>query len=427
MKLTPREFRMLDREGRVRALAAEGLLSDEQADALLADQAVLPLSIAEHMIENTIGVFGLPLAVAPAIVVNDRPYDVPMAIEEPSVVAAQCNSAKVVRESGGYTAGATDPVMIGQVQLVDVPDLAAAEAAIVAAESDLQELANEAIPGIVRRGGGMRGLRIRRLHHPDDEAPMLVVHLHIDVREAMGANAVNTVAEHVASRLEELAGGRAVLRILSNLTDLRRAWAECSIRTELLAVGEMSGAEVATGIEAASKLAEIDPWRAATHNKGAMNGIDAVVIATGNDFRAVEAGAHAWAARDGFYGSMTTWRVRGDRLWGRIEIPLALGTVGGQVGTHPWVRPMLGLMGVQSSAELAMVVAAVGLGQNLAAIRQLASAGIQAGHMAMHARAIALEVGAEGAEVQQVADALRALGQIDRDTARAVLQELRAG
>lgn len=255
---------------------------------------------------------------------------------------------------------------------------------------------------------------------------MLVVHLVIDTCDAMGANAVNTVAEAVAPLLASLTGGRPVLRILSNLCDRRRAWAEAEIPVSALAAGHHPGHAVADGIVEASKLAEIDPWRAATHNKGAMNGVDAVVLATGNDFRAVEAGAHAWAARDGRYTALSTWRRRGDVLVGRIELPLALGIVGGQTRTHPWVGRALRILGVESAGELAGIVAAAGLGQNLAALRALASTGIQAGHMAMHARAVALEAGAQPSEAAAVAARLRERGRIDRATAIEVLQELRA-
>lgn len=255
---------------------------------------------------------------------------------------------------------------------------------------------------------------------------MLVVHLVIDTRDAMGANAVNTVAEAVAPLLASLTGGRPVLRILSNLCDRRRAWAEAEIPVSALTAGHHPGYAVADGIVEASKLAEIDPWRAATHNKGAMNGIDAVVLATGNDFRAVEAGAHAWAARNGRYTALSTWRRRGDVLVGRIELPLALGIVGGQTRTHPWVGRALRILGVESAGELAGIVAAAGLGQNLAALRALASTGIQAGHMAMHARAVALEAGAQPSEAAMVAARLRERGRIDRATAIEVLQELRA-
>lgn len=425
MKTDSRSFRKFSRPERVQALVNEGLLTPAQAQQLLTDTPILPHQIAENMIENVIGVFGLPVAIVPGLLINGKTYDVPMVIEEPSVVAAQGNSGKVVRLSGGYTAGASEPIMIGQVQLLEIVDMEAACERIRQAEKQILAQANAAIAGIVKRGGGAKALALRPLQHPEDAAPMLVVHIHIDVREAMGANAVNTAVERCAPLLEELSGGRSVLKILSNLTDLRRAWAECAIDVDLLAVEDLSGEYVAKGIEAASKLAEIDPYRAATHNKGAMNGIDAVLIATGNDFRAVEAGAHAWAARNGIYGSLTTWRLRERKLHGRIELPLALGIVGGQVKTHPWVPLLLKMLNVTSAAELSQVIAAVGLGQNLGALRAMASVGIQAGHMAMHARTLAMEVGAIGPEAVQVAEELRRRGQIDRATAEIVLQKLR--
>jgi hydroxymethylglutaryl-CoA reductase len=426
MTIDPREFRRLDRAGRVRLLVDQGHLSQAEGAELLADVPILPLPLAEQMIENVVGVFGLPLAVVPGVRVNGREYLLPMVVEEPSVVAAQANAARIVGQGGGYRAGHTASVMIGQVQLINVPDAVRATEAIEAATDSVLAEADRAIAGIVRRGGGARGLSIRTLRHPEDEAAMLVVHLEIDTCDAMGANAVNTVAEAVAPLLAELSGGRVVLRILSNLTDLRRAWAEAEIPVTALAAGHHAGHEVADGIVAASKLAEIDPWRAATHNKGAMNGIDAVVLATGNDFRAVEAGAHAWAARSGVYGALSTWRRRGDTLVGRIELPLALGIVGGQTRTHPWVGRALRLLNVQSAGELAEVVACAGLGQNLTALRALASTGIQAGHMAMHARSVALDAGARPDEAARIAEQMRAAGRIDRATAAALISELRA-
>lgn len=427
LRFDPSQFRHLARAERVQVLVDCGLLPADRARELLDDVPVLPLAIAEQMIENVIGVFALPLAIVPGVMVNGKRYDVPMVIEEPSVVAAQANSAKLVRESGGYQAEWTAPQMIGQIQLVAVPDLDAAEAALAAARDEVLAAVDAALPGIAKRGGGARDLTWRRIVAPDGAGTMLVVHVVIDTCDAMGANAVNTAAEAIAPRLEALSGGRAVLRILSNLSDLRRAIATARIPVAALASARMTGREVAENIVWASMLAEVDPYRAATHNKGAMNGIDAVVLATGNDFRAVEAGAHAWAARDGVYRALSTWRIDGDSLVGRIELPLALGIVGGQVRTHPWVPLLLGLLDVASAGELAGLVAAVGLGQNLAALRALASVGIQAGHMAMHARAIALEVGARPDEVAAVAAALRESGSIDRATAAAVLAALRRG
>ncbi len=426
MTIDPREFRRLDRVERVRLLVEQGRLSEAEGAELLADVPVLPLPLAEQMIENVIGVFCLPFAIVPGVKVNGREYLLPMVVEEPSVVAAQANAARIVGQGGGYRAGHTPPVMIGQIQLVDVPDTERASLAIEAAKESVLAEADRAIAGIVRRGGGARGLSVRTLRHPDDAAAMLVVHLEIDTCDAMGANAVNTVAEAVAPLLVDLSGGRVVLRILSNLSDLRRAWAEAEIPVTALAAGPHPGHEVADGIVAASKLAEIDPWRAATHNKGAMNGIDAVVLATGNDFRAVEAGAHAFAARNGAYSALSTWRRRGDTLVGRIELPLALGIVGGQTRTHPWVGRALRLLDVHSAGELAEVIASAGLGQNLTALRALASTGIQAGHMAMHARSVALDAGARPEEATLIAEQMRAAGHIDRATAATLISELRS-
>lgn len=331
MKLSASEFRHLTRTEKVEYLVQEGLLPKAAESQLLADSAVLPFDVAEHMIENVIGVFGLPLAIVPNVLINGREYDIPMAIEEPSVVAAQSNAAKLVRLGGGYKAYSTEAIMIGQVQLIDIPDIERAISTIELQQEQLIKTANQAIPRMVQRGGGVRDLTTHAFKHPDDKQEMLIVHLHIDVLDAMGANLINTVAEAIAPMLEDLSKGKAVLRILSNLSDGRRASAEASIPIDALAIADMTGQQVAEGIVWASKFAEVDPNRAATHNKGVMNGIDAVVIATGNDFRAVEAAAHAWCCRDGHYGSLTTWRIKGDALVGRIELPLALSWSGSKL------------------------------------------------------------------------------------------------
>lgn len=426
MKTTPSAFRRLARPERVQRLLDEGLLTADEATELLADVPVLGLDRAEQMIENVIGVYGLPLAIVPNVRINGRDWDVPMVTEEPSVVAAQANAARLARVGGGYTAEADEPLMIAQIQVVECPDPETAVAALMAAEDEIRAVADAAIAGIVRRGGGTRGMRVRTLRHPDDPQVMLVVHLEIDTRDAMGANAVNTVAEACAPRIGALSGGRVVLRILSNLSDLRRARASVRIPFSALTVRDQPGAEVAEGIVRASQLAEIDPWRAATHNKGIMNGIDALVLATGNDFRAVEAGAHAWAARDGHYTALSIWRIEAEHLLGRIELPMALGIVGGQTRTHPWVPRLLRILGVESAAELAGIAAAVGLGQNFTALRALASVGIQAGHMAMHARAVALDAGARPEDVPGIAARMRELGKIDRATAERLIRDREA-
>lgn len=425
MALDPREFRKKKREERVRILVEEGILSPEEGDALLQDHPVLPLKIAEHMIENVIGVFPLPLGLVPGVCVNGKLYDVPMVIEEPSVVAAQAHAAKIARAAGGYRAESTEPIMIAQIQLVEVPDPLKAKQRIEDEQERIFARANEAMPGVVRRGGGMRGLRVRLLEDAQFHNTMVIVHYLIDTRDAMGANAINTVAEKTAPLLEELSGGEAVLRILSNYATERLARARVEIPAALLATPEFTGEEVAKRIEYASRMAELDPYRAATHNKGFMNGVDALLLATGNDFRAVEAGAHAYAARNGSYSALSTWRFREGVLVGEAELPMAVGIVGGQTRSHPWVPVLLRVLGVSSARELAELIVSVGLGQNFAALRALVTEGIQKGHMAMHARAVALAAGAQPEEVEPVVKALRSQGEITQERARKILEELR--
>jgi hydroxymethylglutaryl-CoA reductase len=372
-------------------------------DELAALDGGLDAATADHMVENVIGTYALPLGVALNFVVNGRDVLVPMCVEEPSVIAAASNAARMVREGGGFVAEADAPVMIAQVQLVDVPDVAAATARIEAAAAAIGAMADATQPELCARGGGYRGLSVRSVEE------LLVVHLHVDCRDAMGANMVNTMAEAVAPRLAELSSGRAHLRILSNLADRRTVRVRARVPlAALAAAGE--GAAVRDGIVLASRFAEIDPYRAATHNKGIMNGVDPVVIATGNDWRGVEAGAHAFAARDGQYRPLAVWRATGAGpdadLEGRLELPLALGTVGGTLRAHPGARLALKLVGAHGATELAMVAAAAGLASNLAALRALATDGIQRGHMTLHARSVALAAGAAPDEVAAVAAAM---------------------
>ena len=341
---------------------------------------------ADAMIENVVGVFGLPLGIAANFVVNGKDVLVPMAIEEASVVAGASHIAKLVRESGGFRAEADPAHMIGQIQLVDLGDPAGAESALMAAETEILAAADAANPRLLELGGGARGIEVRRIEQ-SSFAPMLVVHLIYDTVDSMGANSVNTVLESIAPMIEAISGGRAHLRILSNLADRRLARASCSIPPRTLRSEQYDGEQVRDGIIEAWAFAAADPYRAATHNKGIMNGIDAVVIATGNDWRAVEAGAHAFAARSGRYQPLSRWSTddRG-QLVGELELPMAIGTVGGATRSHPVAQVCLALMQVQSARELASIVAAVGLAQNLAALRALATEGIQRGHMGLHAR-----------------------------------------
>lgn len=393
-------------EERTALVAAWANLSAVEIDLL---REGLSLKQADGMSENVIGRYALPLGIGANFVVNGVDYLVPMVTEEPSVVAAVSFAARLARACGGFAAGSTQPIMVAQVQLLDVSDLDAAESAILAAREELLALANTS-SSIARAGGGPVEIQVRRLAETQT-VPMLIVHLHVDVRDAMGANAVNTAAEALAPRLEALSGGRALLRILTNLTDQRRAWAETIIPADAFSTEIFSGAEVVDNIAHANAFALADPWRAATHNKGILNGVDAVAVATGNDWRAIEAGAHAWAARDGMYRALTEWRVvrtlaelsaitqaasssgslqakESDfpLLYGRLELPLAVGIVGGATRAHPLAAVALKILGISSARQLAEVMAAVGLAQNLGALRALATEGIQHGHMRLHTR-----------------------------------------
>jgi hydroxymethylglutaryl-CoA reductase len=415
------EFYKLSLTGRRQTLQRVAHLSDAQIEGL-ADNCGLTPEEADHLIENVIGVYGLPLGLAVNFRINDRDVLVPMVIEEPSVVAACSYAARLAREAGGFAAESDPPVMIGQIQVLDVPDLDAAAEAIQQAEDDIAGLVNAQSPTIVELGGGFRELEVRRF--PDTPAgPMLIVHLLIDVRDAMGANAINTAVEAVAPMIEKWTGGRVLLRILSNLTDRRLARARCRVPASALARDDVPGAVVVRRIVEAQIMAEVDPYRATTHNKGIMNGIDAVIIAIGNDWRAAEAGAHAYAARSGHYGPLTEWRQteHGD-LIGSIELPLALGIVGGTTKAHPLARLALEILRVQTAGELAEVAAAVGLAQNLGALRALATEGIQAGHMALHARQLAVTAGATGEQVDRVAQRLIEEGNIRLARAREIVQ-----
>jgi len=396
----------------------------------LSDDSPLPLDgglsedQANHMIENVVGRYALPFGIGTNFLINNRDYLIPMVIEEPSVVAAVSNAARLFREGGGFHTSSNDPLMIGQIQILDLTDLKAAADAIVRHQGELLQQANSIGGSIVQRGGGAVGLEVRSFTETA-VGPMLVVHLLYDTRDAMGANAVNTAVEHIAPRIEAITGGRVNLRILSNLTDRRKARAEGRIPAEALATEAIPGIEVARAVMEAGVFAEVDPYRAATHNKGIMNGIDAVVVATGNDWRAVEAGAHAYAARQGHYASLTQWWQddQGD-LHGQIELPLAVGIVGGATRSHSTAQMALQILDVESAKELSEVMAAVGLAQNFAALRALATDGIQRGHMRMHARHIAIAAGATGDDVLKISQQLIEEDNIRMERARQIMQEL---
>ncbi len=415
-------FYNLTLEQRLAELRQRGQLSDEDI-AALSGQSSLSLEQADHMIENVVGIHPLPLGIALNFLVNGREVLVPMAIEEPSVVAGASFMAKLARNGGGFTAQADPPEMIGQVQLLHIADLSAAHQRIVEQKEHLlNEIAN-LDPVLKRLGGGPRDLYVREI----EDSPIgsfLVVHLIYDVRDAMGANAVNTAVERLAPALENITGGKAQLRILSNLADHRLARAQCIIPLQQLAFGAYSAEDVRDGIIAAWAFAAVDPYRAATHNKGIMNGVDPVVIATGNDWRAIEAGAHAYAARNGRYTSLSTWSDdEQGNLVGQLEMPMAVGIVGGATQVHPVARASLRLMAVSSAAQLAEIIVSVGLAQNLAALRALATEGIQHGHMTLHARQVAIAAGAQGEMSDKLAGQLVVEKTIRTDRAIEILND----
>jgi hydroxymethylglutaryl-CoA reductase len=418
-------FYRLSPQERIHIIRGLADLTEEEAQAL-SGAAGLDGAQADHMIENVVGVFGLPLGIATNFLINDREYLIPMAVEEPSVVAGASFAARLVRDGGGFKTTSDDPLMIGQIQVLDVVEPWSARSELLASKERILALANEQDPVIVRLGGGARDLEVRVIED-SPVGPMLVVHLIYDARDAMGANTVNTAVEAVAPLVAEISGGRTLLRILSNLADRRLARAEAVVPLPLLAHGEFGGPQVAQGVVEAWAFAAADPYRAATHNKGIMNGIDAVVIATGNDWRAIEAGAHAYAARDGRYTALSTWQLDADgNLVGTLELPMAVGIVGGATRVHPAAKAALKLLGVKTARELAEVIAAVGLAQNLAALRALASEGIQLGHMKLHARQVAIAAGASGEMVDRVVQAMLSEKVIRLDRAEAIIARLRA-
>ncbi len=409
-------FYKLSMDERLKELKEFAGLTEEEVRTLRS--GTLPFGSAERMIENVVGLFPLPLGIAVNFLVNDRDYLIPMAIEEPSVVAAASNAAKMARATGGFKASSTDPIMIGQVQLVKCPSPRDAERQILASKKEILALANKQDPTLVSMGGGARDLRVRVL--PSFTGTMVITELLVDCRDAMGANVVNTMAEAVAPMLEELSKGRVNLRIISNLADKRLARATTHISKDAL-----GGAEVVDGIVDAYAFAAADPYRCATHNKGVMNGIAAVCLATGNDTRAIEAGAHAYAARSGHYSPITSWHKdeNGD-LHGFIEFPAALGIVGGVTAVHPLAKICLKILGVKTARELGEVMAAVGLAQNLGALRALTAEGIQQGHMSLHARNIAIMAGAQGELVDLVAATMAGERKVRLDRAKELVSEL---
>ncbi len=422
------DFYRLSVNERVRAIEARGLISRADASVLLSGEHTLKLASADRMIENVIGVLGLPLGLGLNFLINGRDYVVPLVVEEPSIVAALSSAAKTARLGGGFFAEATDPILIGQVQIVAPADPDGAVTAILEHRDDIINLANTLHPKMVARGGGARDIEVHRHTAPTDGREMVVVHLLVDTRDAMGANLVNTMCEGVASLLESITGGQVYLRILSNLTDRALARAEMTVPLANLAGKGYSGEQVRDGIILANDFARVDPYRATTHNKGIMNGVDAVALATGNDWRAIEAAAHAYAARDGRYSSLTEWfaNERGD-LVGRIEMPMKVGTVGGPLQSNATVALNHRILGVENAQELAAIMAAVGLGQNFSALRALATDGIQQGHMTLHARTVANATGAPPELFESLVERLIESGEIKIWRAQEILTELREG
>jgi len=407
-KLTPKE--------RINYVKDFADLTDEEVK-ILQSTGSLELELADRMIENVVGTFPLPLGIAMNFLINRKDYLIPMAIEEPSVVAAATYAAKMARKKGGFFTSSTDPVMIGQIQAVDISDPFAAKMKILSAKKEILQKANEQDPMLVSVGGGAKNLDVKVIDAKT--GPMVITELHVDCRDAMGANAVNTMAEAVAPMIERITGGRVYLRIISNLATKRlaRAWT-------VIAKEEVGGEEVVDGIVEAYNFAAADPYRAATHNKGILNGIIGVVIATGNDHRAIEAGAHAYAARKGYYGPISFWEKNRDGdLVGSLELPMAVGTIGGATKVHPTAKVALKILGVKSANELGEVMAAVGLAQNLGALRALAHEGIQRGHMSLHARNVAITAGASGDLIDLVVERMVEERKVRMDRAKELLEE----
>ena len=391
-------------------------LSDEEAKLF---SSCLEMEIADRMIENVLGTFELPLGIAVNFLINDKDYLIPMAIEEPSVIAAASNAAKIARIKGGFKTEYSEPLMIGQIQIMQLEDVAGAAQNIMKHKKEILRLANAQDKVLTDLGGGAQDLEVRILDSPLGK--MIVVHLIVNVLDAMGANAVNTMCEALAPVLEDFSGGKVRLRILSNLADKRIVKAKATFDKE-----KMGGEQVVDAFLESYALATIDPYRAATHNKGIMNGIDALIIATGNDFRAIEAGAHAYAARNGLYTSLTRYyKDKNGNLVGEIEMPMAVGIIGGAGNMHPKAKLCKKILGIKSAKELAEIAASLGLAQNFAAVFALSTVGIQKGHMSLHAKNIAVMAGAQGEEIDKVADKMVKEGKIKFDRAKEILKEIR--
>ncbi len=413
-------FAKLSPTERIEALLKEGLLTWDEAQ-ILKEQKGLPLSIADQLTENVLSTFDLPFSLAPYFLINGRDYVLPMVTEEPSVVAAASFAAKLIQRSGGFTTQVHQRQMIGEIALTDVEDVEVASKRILEDKETLLQLANEAYPSIVKRGGGARDLWV------ENKGDFLIVYLAVDPKEAMGANMLNTMLEALTDRIQELSGGQALMAILSNLATRSLVSARCAIDFKVLSRNPEEAIEIAHRMELASQLAQVDPYRAATHNKGIFNGIDALVLATGNDWRAIEAGAHAYAAQSGSYKGLSHWtsQPKEKKLYGEITLPMPVATKGGSIGLNPTVQVSHRLLGEPSAIELAGIIASLGLAQNFAALKALVTTGIQAGHMKLQARSLALLAGAKEEEVPRLVTQLLENKPFNLEKAQTLLQELR--
>ena len=413
-------FAKLSPTERIEALLKEGLLTWDEAQ-ILKEQKGLPLSIADQLTENVLSTFDLPFSLAPYFLINGRDYVLPMVTEEPSVVAAASFAAKLIQRSGGFTTQVHQRQMIGEIALTDVKDVEMASKRILEDKETLLQLANEAYPSIVKRGGGARDL------WAENKGDFLIVYLAVDPKEAMGANMLNTMLEALTDRIQELSSGQALMAILSNLATRSLVSARCTIDFKALSRNPEEAIEIAHRMELASQLAQVDPYRSATHNKGIFNWIDALVLATGNDWRAIEAGAHAYAAQSGPYKGLSHWKSQPEekKLYGEITLPMPVATKGGSIGLNPTVQVSNRLLGEPSAIELAGIIASLGLAQNFAALKALVTTGIQAGHMKLQARSLALLAGAKEEEVPRLVSQLLENKPFNLEKAQTLLQELR--
>ena len=413
-------FAKLSPTERIEALLKKGLLTWDEAQ-ILKEQQGLPLSIADQLTENVLSTFDLPFSLAPYFLINGQDYVLPMVTEEPSVVAAASYAAKIIQRSGGFTTKIHQRQMIGEIALTDVRDVEMASKRILEDKETLLQLANEAYPSIVKRGGGARDLWV------ENKGNFLIVYLAVDPKEAMGANMLNTMLEALTDRIQELSGGQTLMAILSNLATRSLVSAKCAIDFKALSRNPEEAIEIAHRMELASQLAQVDPYRAATHNKGIFNGIDALVLATGNDWRAIEAGAHAYAAQSGSYKGLSHWtsQPKEKKLYGEITLPMPVATKGGSIGLNPTVQVSHRLLGEPSAIELSGIIASLGLAQNFAALKALVTTGIQAGHMKLQARSLALLAGAKEEEVPCLVSQLLENKPFNLEKAQTLLQELR--